>query len=143
LYRAKVSIDCRLIGEAGLWCILRPGPFIGTGWEFGGLPAWLMQREGIELRDGRACAKIANQIDEPTGLWERVPPIRQRLNVPDSWIEIGITEGRNRQIRRMTAAVGLPTLRLIRKSVGPWSLDGLQPGESRLIDNNEARSHLA
>jgi len=100
-------------------------------------------REGIELRDGRACAKIANQIDEPTGLWERVPPIRQRLNVPDSWIEIGITEGRNRQIRRMTAAVGLPTLRLIRKSVGPWSLDGLQPGESRLIDNNEARSHLA
>jgi len=100
-------------------------------------------REGIELNDGRACAKIAKQIDEPTGLWERVPPIRRRLNVPDSWIEIGITEGRNRQVRRMTAAVGLPTLRLIRKSVGPWSLDGLQPGQSRLIDNNEARSQLA
>ena len=61
-------------------------------------------------------------------LWERDPPIRYRKSVPDTWIEVGITEGRNRQVRRMTAAVGLPTLRLIRRSVGPWTLDGLQPG---------------
>jgi 23S rRNA pseudouridine2457 synthase len=99
-------------------------------------------RSGIKLRDGTAAAKAARQINEPVGLWERVPPIRHRVSAPVSWIEISIAEGRNRQVRRMTAAVGLPTLRLIRQSVGPWSLDGLQPGQSRLVDNREALHHL-
>lgn len=85
--------------------------------------------QGVPLKDGRANAVSAHQIEEPPGLWERDPPIRYRASVPDSWIEITLTEGRNRQVRRMTAAVGLPTLRLIRASIGPWSLDGLQPGE--------------
>ncbi len=88
---------------------------------------------GVRLKDGKAKAVSARQIDEPAGLWERDPPIRYRASVPDSWIEITLTEGRNRQVRRMTAAVGLPTLRLIRASIGPWGLDGLQPGESRKL----------
>ena len=88
---------------------------------------------GVRLKDGKAKAVSARQIDEPAGLWERDPPIRYRASVPDSWIEITLTEGRNRQVRRMTAAAGLPTLRLIRASIGPWSLDGLQPGESRKL----------
>ncbi len=87
--------------------------------------------QGVPLKDGKAKAVSARQIDEPAGLWERDPPIRYRASVPDSWIEITLTEGRNRQVRRMTAAVGLPTLRLIRASIGPWDLDGLRPGESR------------
>ncbi len=99
-------------------------------------------RSGIKLRDGAVAARAARQINEPVGLWERVPPIRHRVSVPVSWIEISIAEGRNRQVRRMTAAVGLPTLRLIRQSVGPWSLDGLRPGQSRLVDNHEALRHL-
>lgn len=89
---------------------------------------------GVELKDGEAKAVSARQIEEPAGLWEREPPIRYRASVPDSWLEITLTEGRNRQVRRMTAAVGLPTLRLIRYSVGPWNLDGLMPGESRLVE---------
>ena len=93
---------------------------------------------GIALRDGPAAACVARHIESPAGLWDRDPPIRHRVSVPDSWLEIGITEGRNRQVRRMTAAVGLPTLRLIRSAVGPWSLGGLQPGESREIGNDEA-----
>jgi 23S rRNA pseudouridine2457 synthase len=97
---------------------------------------------GVELRDGSASAQIARNIKEPAGLWERSVPIRYRKNVPDSWIELGITEGRNRQVRRMTAAVGLSTLRLIRHIIGPWSLDGLQPGESRVIGNDEAWAQL-
>lgn len=90
--------------------------------------------KGVQLKDGRVKAVRARRIEEPAGLWERDPPIRYRASVPDSWIEITLTEGRNRQVRRMTAAVGLPTLRLIRVSVGPWSLDGLQPGESRKLE---------
>ena len=93
---------------------------------------------GVALRDGPAAAKVARRIGSPEGLWERDPPIRHRVSVPDSWLEMGITEGRNRQVRRMTAAVGLPTLRLIRCAVGPWSLGGLRPGASRHISNNEA-----
>jgi len=83
------------------------------------------------LKDGVARAVSARAVDEPAWLWDRDPPIRYRASVPDSWLEIVLTEGRNRQVRRMTAAVGLPTLRLIRYSVGDWTLDGLAPGEWR------------
>ena len=86
---------------------------------------------GVELKDGPARAIAARQIESPPNLWERDPPIRYRASVPDSWIELVLTEGRNRQVRRMTAAVGLPTLRLIRYSIGDWTLDGLAPGEWR------------
>jgi len=84
---------------------------------------------GVKLKDGMARAVSARAMNAPAALWERDPPIRYRASIPDSWIEIALTEGRNRQVRRMTAAVGLPTLRLIRASIGPWSLDGLAPGE--------------
>ena len=93
---------------------------------------------GVKLKDGVARARRIDVIDEPPGLWERDPPIRYRASVPDSWIDITIREGRNRQVRRMTAAAGLPTLRLIRHAIGPWSLAGLQPGESRQKSNEEA-----
>ena len=93
---------------------------------------------GVQLKDGMARAVGVRVIEPPDDLWPRDPPIRERKNVPDSWLEIGVREGRNRMIRRMTAAVGLPTLRLIRWRIGPWSLDGLEPGESRMIDNRDA-----
>jgi len=83
---------------------------------------------GVLLRDGRSRPAIVEQI-EPPAVWPRHPPIRERRLIPTSWLSITLKEGRNRQIRRMTAAVGLPTLRLIRNSVGPWQLDSLQPGE--------------
>ncbi len=89
--------------------------------------------QGVKLKDGPAKAKAARRIDEPAGLWDRNPPIRYRKSVPDNWIEVVLTEGRNRQVRRMTAAVGLPTLRLIRYAVGDWTLDGLAPGEWREV----------
>ena len=98
---------------------------------------------GVTLRDGSASAQTACLIEPLPDLWERTPPIRHRANVPDRWIEISIKEGRNRQVRRMTAAVGLPTLRLIRRSVGPWSLDGLRPGHTRAIDADEAWAQLS
>lgn len=85
--------------------------------------------QGVDLKDGKAKAVSARQIDEPPDLWDRDPPIRYRANIPDSWIEVVLTEGRNRQVRRMTAAVGLPTLRLIRYSIGDWTVDGLSPGK--------------
>jgi 23S rRNA pseudouridine2457 synthase len=88
---------------------------------------------GVTLKDGPARAVSARRIDEPDDLWRRDPPIRYRKNVSDSWIEIVLAEGRNRQVRRMTAAVGLPTLRLIRCAVGNWTLQGLQPGEWREV----------
>lgn len=87
-------------------------------------------REGVQLNDGPTLPAEARRIDEPQ-LWERVPPVRFRKSVPTAWLELVIREGRNRQVRRMTAAVGLPTLRLVRVRIGPWSLDGLQPGEWR------------
>ena len=93
---------------------------------------------GVELRDGPARALSARIIDEPADLWPRDPPIRYRASIPDTWIELCISEGRNRQVRRMTAAVGLPTLRLIRSRVGPWSLDGLEPGQFRQMSNDDA-----
>jgi 23S rRNA pseudouridine2457 synthase len=93
---------------------------------------------GVTLKDGRARAEFARVIDEPADLWPREPPVRYRKSVPDRWLEIGLTEGRNRQVRRMTAAVGLPTLRLIRFAIGPYTLDGLAPGEWREVPTTEA-----
>ncbi len=86
---------------------------------------------GVDLKDGRTRPASARLMDPPAGLWQRDPPIRVRKSVPDAWIELAIREGRNRQIRRMTAAVGHPTLRLIRAGVGDWALDGLLPGAWR------------
>jgi len=95
-------------------------------------------QNGVRLKDGPAKAISAKRIDEPANLWDRDPPVRYRKNVVDGWLEITLSEGRNRQVRRMTAAVGLPTLRLIRYSVGPWTLDGLAPGESTEISTQDA-----
>ncbi len=88
-------------------------------------------RRGVRLKDGPTAPAEAARIDEPAGLWPREPPIRERTASPTSWLDVGISEGRNRQVRRMTAAVGFPTLRLIRHAIGPWHLDGLAPGEVR------------
>lgn len=87
-------------------------------------------RQGIELKDGMTRPAEAERIAKPD-LWPRDPPIRVRQSVPDCWVKLTISEGRNRQVRRMTAAVGHPTLRLVRWRIGDWSLEGLQPGEWR------------
>lgn len=87
-------------------------------------------REGVDLKDGKTRPAVVRRIDPPA-LWERDPPVRYRKSVPDCWLELTIREGRNRQVRRMTAAVGHPTLRLVRWSVGAWSLEGLQSGAWR------------
>ncbi|TGD75277.1 pseudouridine synthase [Mangrovimicrobium sediminis] len=87
---------------------------------------------GLELSDGPTLPARARRIEPPT-LWPRQPPVRTRKTVPDSWLELAIREGRNRQVRRMTAAAGFPTLRLVRWAVGDWTLDGLQPGEHRRV----------
>ncbi len=91
-------------------------------------------REGVTLSDGPTRPAKARALDTPpTWLWPRDPPVRFRKTVPDAWIELTIAEGRNRQVRRMTAAVGLPTLRLIRVAIGAYALDGLKPGEWREV----------
>lgn len=100
-------------------------------------------RGGVTLKDGEAAAVHVALIGEPGNLWERDPPIRVRKNVPDSWIELCITSGRNRQVRRMTAAVGLPTLRLIRYRIGPFNLNGLRPGETDEISLDDAWRRIA
>lgn len=95
-------------------------------------------RRGVMLKDGRTRPAEARRIPEPPGLWARDPPIRFRKSVPAGWIELTLREGRNRQVRRMTAAVGHPTLRLIRFSIGPWTLAGLGPGQWKAIEPSGA-----
>jgi 23S rRNA pseudouridine2457 synthase len=99
-------------------------------------PALKALRQGVLLKDGPTLPARARAIDAPAGLWERDPPIRLRQNKPTAWLELVIQEGRNRQVRRMTAAVGLPTLRLVRAAIGPFALDGLAPGAWRVDEKS-------
>ena len=93
-------------------------------------------RQGVSLKDGRSRPAGAEALAEAhvaAEIWPRTPPIRERKQIPTSWVALTLFEGRNRQVRRMTAAVGFPTLRLVRQRIGDWQLDGLQPGEYRAI----------
>ena len=89
-------------------------------------------RQGVRLNDGMTLPCEVARIDPPD-LWPRTPPIRERKSIPDSWLKLTIREGRNRQVRRMTAAVGLPTLRLVRWSIGDWTVAGIAPGAFEMI----------
>lgn len=101
--------------------------------------ALIRLRDGVDLGDFVTAPATVNPIAEPHGLWTRTPPVRFRQSIPTSWLEIEITEGKNRQVRRMTAAAGFPTLRLIRHRIGPWTLTGLDPGQYRLLPAGETR----
>ncbi len=89
-------------------------------------------KKGVKLKDGMSKPAMAVKITEPN-IWSRVPPIRERKNIPTSWLNLTIQEGRNRQVRRMTAALGFPTLRLIRHQIGQWQLRYLLPGEYQIL----------
>jgi 23S rRNA pseudouridine2457 synthase len=91
-------------------------------------------RTGVELNDGLTRPCEAMQVDEPSWLWPRTPPIRERRHIPTCWLRMVLTQGRNRQVRRMTAKIGVPTLRLIRWAVNEWTLGGLAPGEYCRVD---------
>jgi 23S rRNA pseudouridine2457 synthase len=97
-------------------------------------PALAALRKGVDLGDFVTLPCGARGIPEPAGLWLRDPPIRYRASIPTGWIELVLREGKNRQVRRMTARVGLPTLRLVRGAIGPWGLEGLIPGQWREVD---------
>jgi len=99
-------------------------------------------RDGVMLNDGPTLPALAEVVAEPGWLWSRDPPIRFRKTVPTCWLSLTIREGRNRQVRRMTASVGLPTLRLVRAGVGPWRVEGLAPGEWREVARSEAERLL-
>lgn len=96
-------------------------------------------RNGVQLNDGLTRPAQAQRIEAPS-LWPRQPPVRTRASVPDCWISLTISEGRNRQVRRMTAAVGHPTLRLVRWQIGDWTLDGLAPGQWRELQVHAPRA---
>lgn len=93
-------------------------------------------REGLDLGGFTTQPALAKIIGEPENLWVRTPPIRERKAIPTTWLEIKISEGKNRQVRRMTAKVGFPTLRLIRYAIGAYSLDGLSQGEYKILKDN-------
>lgn len=96
-------------------------------------------RTGLILKDGPTLPATAIEISEPD-LWSREPPIRERKNIPTSWIELTLSEGKNRQVRRMTAATGFPTLRLVRVQISEWSVDGIAPGEYKEVRVNNQDS---
>ncbi|MBA3053833.1 MAG: pseudouridine synthase [Sphingomonadales bacterium] len=95
-------------------------------------PSLELLRRGVRLKDGLTRPAEAERIADPA-LWPRDPPVRFRKSVPDCWLKLTLREGRNRQVRRMTAAIGHPTLRLVRRSIGEWTIEGLQPGEWREV----------
>lgn len=98
--------------------------------------AFAQLAQGLTLKDGKTRPAQAKRLSTPETLWPRTPPVRFRKHIPTSWIALTITEGRNRQVRRMTAAAGFPTLRLIRHQIGRWRLDDLQPGDYRMCQHN-------
>ena len=91
-------------------------------------------QKGVQLKDGLTRTAKAKKIAEPKNLWPRDPPVRERKHIPTSWLELSITEGRNRQVRRMTAATGFPTLRLIRYRIGEWTIDNIDSGSYAIIE---------
>lgn len=91
-------------------------------------------RAGVSLGDFKTAEAAVERVDEPVWVWPRIPPVRFRRLIPTAWLQIVITEGKNRQVRRMTAAVGHPTLRLIRYGIGGWTIEGLRPGEWREVE---------
>jgi 23S rRNA pseudouridine2457 synthase len=99
-------------------------------------------RTGVSLREGPARPAQVRPMESPA-VWSRTPPIRERKQIPTSWMALTIAEGRNRQVRRMTAAVGYPTLRLIRQAVGPWELGSLQPGQWKMVRCPRSRQEIA
>ncbi|BBP46053.1 pseudouridine synthase [Thiosulfatimonas sediminis] len=99
-------------------------------------------QNGVPLKDGKTLPAIARKVSQPEWLWPRHPPIRERQNIPTSWLELTIREGKNRQVRRMTAAVGFATLRLIRIQIGPWKLDQIALGESQIVTLADYQAQL-